>query len=266
MSKSLGNVTAPAGRDQGVAAPTSCACGSRPRTIPTTCASGRRSSRPSSRPTASCATRSAGCWARCTIFGRRTASQVEAMPELERFVLHRLAELDEEVREAYRRVRLQARRGAPQRVHDERPLGLLLRHPQGRALLRPDLQPGAQERAHRRSTRPSAASSPGSRRSSPSRPRRPGSSRYPGRGSVHLETFPETPARVARRCARRALGEGAPRPPRRHRRARDRAGARSASARASRRRPTVHVADDALLAGARGRRLRRGLHHLRRSR
>ena len=31
------------------------------------------------------------------------------MPELERFVLHRLAELDGEVREAYAHLRLQAR-------------------------------------------------------------------------------------------------------------------------------------------------------------
>ena len=48
-----------------------------------------------------------------------------------------------------RRLRLQAGGGAPQRLHDERPVGLLLRHPQGRALLRPEVEPGAEERAHR---------------------------------------------------------------------------------------------------------------------
>ena len=90
-----------AGRDQADRAPTSCACGSRRRTTPTTCASGRRSSRPSSRPTASCATRCAGCWARSPTSARPTASRPPTMPELERFILHRLAELDDEIREAY---------------------------------------------------------------------------------------------------------------------------------------------------------------------
>ena len=82
-------------------APTSCACGWPRPTMPTTCASAPRSSRPSSRPTASCATRSAGCSARCTISATTTASRPSGMPELERFILHRLAELDGDIREAY---------------------------------------------------------------------------------------------------------------------------------------------------------------------
>ena len=61
---------------------------------------------------------------------------VEKMPELERLMLHRLAELDALVRQAYVDVRLQAHLRGAQPVHDDRSLGLLLRHPQGRALLR----------------------------------------------------------------------------------------------------------------------------------
>ena len=69
MSKSQGNVTAP----QDVIK--QCACGSARPTMPTTCASGRKSSRPRSKPTASCATPSAGCWARSRMSARRTASR-----------------------------------------------------------------------------------------------------------------------------------------------------------------------------------------------
>ena len=43
-----------------------------------------------------------------------------------------------------RRVRLQARGGAADAVHEHRPVGVLLRHPQGCALLRADLQHQAQ--------------------------------------------------------------------------------------------------------------------------
>ena len=93
-----------------------------------------------------------------------------------------------------RRLRLQARGRRSSRLLTPRPLGLLLRHPQGRALLRPDLEP-APPRAltvHRRDLPPPRR--PGSRRCSPSPWRRPGSRAIPRRtGSVHLETFPTTP-------------------------------------------------------------------------
>ena len=58
------------------------------------------------------------------------------MPELERWVLHRLAELDAEVREGYAQLRLPGR--VPEAVHllHHRPVGGLFRHPQGRAVLR----------------------------------------------------------------------------------------------------------------------------------
>ena len=61
------------------------------------------------------------------------------MPELERLMLHRLAELDASRAPSLRRFRLQAHLRRAQRLHDHRSLRLLLRHPQGRALLRPDL-------------------------------------------------------------------------------------------------------------------------------
>ena len=61
------------------------------------------------------------------------------MPGLEKYILHRLAELDEQRAQELRGVRLQAHLRGPQPVHDGRPLGVLFRHPQGRALLRADL-------------------------------------------------------------------------------------------------------------------------------
>ena len=86
--------------------------------------------------------------------------------------------------------------------------------------------------------------------------------RYPEAESVHLETFPEVPAEWRDDGAGRALGEDPPRAPRRHRRARDRACAEAhrrepggRACRAHRRREPVQ--------GRRGPRPRRDLHHLR---
>ena len=73
-----------------------------------------------------------------------------------------------------RRLRLQAHLRGAQPVHDGRPLGLLFRHPQGRALLRADLVGDAARPASRCSTSCSARPSPGSRRCCRSPPRRPG--------------------------------------------------------------------------------------------
>ena len=62
--------------------------------------------------------------------------------------------------------------------------------------------------------------------------------RFPSEtGSVHLEPFPAVPAVLAQRCARREVAQGPHRPQRGHRRAGDRAGAASASARRSKPRP-----------------------------
>jgi isoleucyl-tRNA synthetase len=64
---------------------------------------GKRSCRPTSTPIASCATPSAGCSARWPITTGDRALAASDMPELERLMLHRLAELDEVVREGLRR-------------------------------------------------------------------------------------------------------------------------------------------------------------------
>ena len=73
------------------------------------------------------------------------------------------------------RFRLQAHLRRPQRLHDHRPLGVLLRHPQGRALLRSDLIDDAQGLPDRASTICFAPRSPGSRPCCRSPPRRHGS-------------------------------------------------------------------------------------------
>ena len=146
----------------------------------------------------------------------------EAMPELERWVLHRLAELDRLVRRAVEALRF------PRHVHRAaqflrgRSVGLLFRHPQGPALLRR----GRTMRA-RRATRTvldrvfdclvrwlapilcfTAEEAWLARHGD-----------EPGR-SVHLELFADVPGGLARRRARRALGGAARSAPRRHRRAR----------------------------------------------
>ena len=112
--------------------------------------------------------------------------------ELERLMLHRLTELDAEVRAAYADLRLPQGRRRAVAVHEHRAVGLLFRHPQGRALLRALFEREAARRAHRHRRDLQGASSPGWRRSCRSRPRKPGWRAQPGReGSVHLETFPE---------------------------------------------------------------------------
>jgi len=61
------------------------------------------------------------------------------MPELERLMLHRLVELDRLVCQAYADFDYKRIFAALNALHDQRALRFLLRHPQGRALLRPDL-------------------------------------------------------------------------------------------------------------------------------
>ena len=136
MSKSLGNTIAPAGRDRGSTAPRSCACGWRRRdyaddqrigtAILQTTADGYRKLRNTLR------------YLLGALDGFDEAERVApaAMPELERSILHRLAELDREVRAGYERFDFQDVFQALFEFCDRRPVGLLLRHPQGRALLR----------------------------------------------------------------------------------------------------------------------------------
>ena len=63
---------------------------------------------------------------------------LDKMPELERLMLHRLAELDEVVRAGYDAFDFKRVTRALIGLHGGRAVGLLFRHPQGRALLRRD--------------------------------------------------------------------------------------------------------------------------------
>ncbi len=68
----------------------------------------------------------------------------EAMPELERLMLHRLGRARRPHPPGLRRIRLQAHLRRARLVYDLRSVGVLFRHPQGRALLRSDLVDDAQ--------------------------------------------------------------------------------------------------------------------------
>ena len=106
----------------------------------------------------------------------------------------------------------------------DRPVGVLLRRAQGRALLRSRRTAcGGAPRAPC-STSCSTASPPGWRRCWCSPPRRPGSRAIrPRTGSVHLRAVPGVPAALARPGARRPLGAHPPGAAGGHRRARGRA-------------------------------------------
>ena len=190
------------------------------------------------------------------------ASRARTCRELERLMLHRLAELDATIREAYADLRLQARGRGAVAVHEHRPVGVLLRHPQGRALLRALLEHRSARRRCRRSSRSSAAlrvagaaavlHGRGGLARALSRPRT---------APCTWRLFPEVPEGVARRGAGREVGEDQARAPRRHRRAGDRAGRQEdrlvagggAAGVHRRRRPAGR---------ARRRRPGRGVHHL----
>ncbi len=107
MSKSLGNTVVPQDVDEAVRRRHSAPVGGDHGLLGRPAARQERCCRPTSTPIASCATRSAGCWARWPM---TTATKVPLaeMPELERLMLHRLAELDEVGARRLRRLRLQA--------------------------------------------------------------------------------------------------------------------------------------------------------------
>ena len=261
MSKSLGNVGRAAGRDQAVRRRHPAPVGVRRPTMRTTSASARKSSRPRSRPTASCATRSAGCSATSRISARRTASRPSAMPELERLMLHRLAELDALVRQAYADFDFKRIFAALNAVHDGRSVGVLFRHPQGRALLRSDLVGRRARPASPCSTICSAARSPGWRRCCASPPRRRGSRVIRRRRLGPSRAVSRRAGGLAQRRAGGEMAQGAPGAPRRHRRARARAG-RQAHRLLARGRPVRLRLRSRAVRGAGRRRPRRDLHHL----
>ena len=118
----------------------------------------------------------------------------EAMGELERLMLHRLTELDEEIRDAYERFdykRVVARLSA---FLDHGSLGVLFRHPQGCALLRAAVERKSAARRSRPSSRFFVASRSGSRRSWFSPPRRPGSRAIRARSRCISKACPTVPA------------------------------------------------------------------------
>ena len=138
-----------AGRDQAFRRRHPAACGCAPPIMPTICASARKSSRPRSRPIASCATRCAGCSAISRISRPPITSRYEKMPELERLMLHRLAELDPLIRAAYAEFDYKRIFAALNAFMTVRSVGVLFRYPQGRALLRSVFVGDAQGLPHR---------------------------------------------------------------------------------------------------------------------
>ena len=125
-------------------APISCGCGSAPPTMPTISASAPRSSRTPSRPIASCATPIR--WMLGTLHHFKPADAVAPgrQPELERLMLHRLSEIDARRARGVCRVRLQDGGRLAVAFHEHRSVGVLLRHPQRRAVLRSAVVGGPQ--------------------------------------------------------------------------------------------------------------------------
>ena len=117
------------------------------------------------------------------------------MPELERLMLHRLAELDRQVRRAYAEFDYKRIFAALNAFMTVGPFGVLLRHPQGRALLRSGLLGDPQGVPDRARSAVSHHGDLAGARCCRSPPRRPGSRAIRRtEGSVHLELFPELPA------------------------------------------------------------------------
>ena len=167
------------------------------------------------------------------------------------------------MRHALRDVRLQARVRHADPVHDGRSVGVLLRYPQGRALLRSDLLGEPQSLPH------------GARQ--PFRPDRAAwlapmlcftaeeawLARYPSEdGSVHLAVCPEMPVAWADDALAEKWRKVRASTPRRHRRDRDRARRQSASALRSRRRRSSMCRTRDLLAALERHRPRRDRDHV----
>ncbi len=130
-----------AGGDEAVRRRHPAAVGGGLRLPPRTCASARRSSSSRRSCTAGCATRCAGCSATSPASTKPSGVPHAELPELERWVLHRLTELDRQAPRGGEGLRMDRRLSGDPRLLRHRPRGLLLRHPQGRALLRRARQP-----------------------------------------------------------------------------------------------------------------------------
>ena len=145
----------------------------------------------------------------------------EEMPGLEKYLLHRLAELDALVRASYAEFDYKRIFAGAQPVHDRRPLGVLFRHPQGHALLRSDLVAQAQGLPHR--ARPRVSRHRDLARADALLHRGGGlGCALSGGGLGPSRAVPRDPADLARRCARQGVGRYPQGPPGGDRRARDR--------------------------------------------
>jgi isoleucyl-tRNA synthetase len=182
--------------------------------------------------------------------GKETVAP-EDLPELERLMLHRLAELDGIIREAYAEYDYK-RVVAVLSQFMNTDLSAFYVDIRKDALYCEPTRARSGWRRWRRSSRSSAAPACGWRRSCASPPRRPGSRAMPSEdGSVHLQLFPQGRRRpgATRRWPR--SGRDQARAPRRHRRAGDRAGRQEigSSLEAA---PQVFIAEKDLMAALDG--------------
>ena len=226
-----------------------------------TSASGPPSCRARPRPTASSGTRCAGCSARSPTTRARQKVAPKAMPELEQLMLHRLAELDVVIREAYA-------------AYDYKRVVAALSHFMNTDLsafyfdIRKDAlycEPYSSASAWRRWRRSSRSSAARTLWLAPLMcftAEEAWLARYPSEdGSVHLELFPAVPKAwrndALPRSGSRSSACAASSP------ARWRSSARpSGSARRWRRRREVYHRRRRAAGGARRHRLGRGVHHL----
>ncbi len=219
MSKSLGNTVGAPGHRRKERRRNPAPVGGARSTTPRICTSARTSSRPMSNPIAGCATPSASCWRSLSGFDEKEAHRIRLMPELERFMLARLAELDGAVRDAYAAFRLQpGHHHAVQFLHQRSARPSISRHPQGRAVCRPRRSASAAAASAPSATKSSAASSPGSRPSSASPWKKPGP-RASAWTTGCICTISSRRRRVARSEPDREVEAGPRTAPRRHRRA-----------------------------------------------
>ena len=123
---------------------------------------------------------------------------VEAMPELERYMLHLTAELDDEASPGGQRLRLQQLHAAAVGLRQQRPrrpsISISARTSStARSMRRPASRPTSAAPTGRCSTCCSTRWCAGWRRCWCSRAEEVWGTRYPGRGSVHLLEWPEIP-------------------------------------------------------------------------
>ncbi len=160
-------------------------------------------------------------WMLGTLHHLKPGDEVAAaeMPELERLMLHRLSEIDAVVREAYAKLRLQDRGRGAVELHEHRAVGVLLRYPERRAVLRAAVVGHAQGGAHHR--RHSLRRDPEMAGADHQLYRRRSLADVSARRQpvgAHA-AVPGGSGRLPRRCTGGEMGDHPRGPPRRHRRA-----------------------------------------------